>query len=348
MDKNLKYQLAPQWKVYEEIGYKWLPFIMFKEPPNYRSNILNTDDRGFRFNSKNLIQNESIFKIKKKNKTSLILGGSFAFGVGSTSDQNTISGYLSKSENNYLNLSGSAHIGFQELISIFSNINLIDNIEEIIFISGINDLYLSNFFETYYPDTFYFNSEFITNMNNQRNDFRKKFFKFFINKIYPNTISNDNITNLKKENLFKFLTSSKFRKSFEDQNMPKFSLEEKMERNFKIYNVLGNYFNCKVSFYLQPGLNWSKEKSKEEDQLFNYSNYFYKEKTEFINKLFTKENYEYLKNLLSKFSKKYNVSFFDLNEYFKNNLEKNDWVFLDSIHINDKGNKLIADIINTK
>ena len=165
MNKNFKYDLCPQWKTYEQIGYTWIPFIMFNQTPNFRSDILNTDNRGFRFNSKDLLENNSIFGDNLKSPTTILLGGSFAFGAGASSDQNTITGYLSKSGVNCINLSGSAHIGFQEIISLFSNINLIENVKEIIFISGINDLYLSNYFEINYPDIFYFSSEFQKNMN---------------------------------------------------------------------------------------------------------------------------------------------------------------------------------------
>ena len=123
------------------------------------------------------------------------------------------------------------------------------------------------------------------------------------------------------------------------------TIEEKLNRNFKIYNMLGKYFNCKVSFYLQPALNWCKEKCNEEQQLFDYTNLFFKEKTIFFNKLFSEENYNYFRNLLEEISKKNNISFFDLNKYFRQNLKKEDWIFLDSVHINDNGNKLISDLI---
>ena len=66
MNKDFKYNLNPQWKTYDRIGYKWLPFIMFNQTPNFRSDVLNTDNRGFRYNSKNLIQKNSIFETVNK------------------------------------------------------------------------------------------------------------------------------------------------------------------------------------------------------------------------------------------------------------------------------------------
>ena len=50
MDKNFRHQLIPQMKVYDNMGFEWLPFIMFTQPPNFRSKVVNTDDKGFRFN----------------------------------------------------------------------------------------------------------------------------------------------------------------------------------------------------------------------------------------------------------------------------------------------------------
>ena len=156
-----------------------------------------------------------------KNPITIILGGSFALNAGASSDQNTITGYLSKSGVNCINLSGSAHVGFQELISLFSNIDLIENVNEIIFISGINDLYLSNYFEISYPDIFYFNSEFKKNMNINKY-FEKKIFEIVMKIFSPNIIEDKNIENLKKK-YFRFFNITEM-KNFENQNALKITL----------------------------------------------------------------------------------------------------------------------------
>jgi len=344
MKKNLRYEIVPQMKVYDQIGYKWLPFIMFTQSPNFRSKIVNTDDKGFRFNSKNQINDKTIFNLEEKDKNILIIGGSFVFGAGSTSDENTISGYLSNSDVNCLNLGGNAHIGFQELISIFSNINHIKNLKKIIIVSGINDFYLSNQFNINYPDLFYFNSDFILNMNRMRISNRKKILKFLINIIYPNVLNDENIANLNKDNLIQFLTSTNFRQTFKEQKFLHLTLEEKLERNFKIYQILGTHFNCEVNFCLQPALIWSKQMCKEEELLFNHSNIYLKNRRGYSKTLFTKENYEYFTKLLKNLSKKYDVKYLDINAYFNNCLVKDDWVFVDSVHCNDKGYKLVSEI----
>ena len=173
--KDLRYDLVPQMKTYDQIGHKFLPYIMFTQTPNFRSNVLNTDDTGFRYNFDST--KKSIFQENKKEESILFLGGSTAFGVGSSKDQNTVTGYLEKKHNyNFLNLSGRAFTGFQEIISTLCNIENLDklNIKKVIIFSGVNDIYLNSFFELKYPGIFFFNSSFLHKMNKDYT-FKKKF-----------------------------------------------------------------------------------------------------------------------------------------------------------------------------
>jgi len=175
MSKKLKYSIVQQMKIYDSLGFNWMPFVMFSQKANIRSAVINTDSRGFRFNSKNQINNEnSIFANKKK--ISLILGGSFVFGVGSSFDEFTVPGYLSNDNHEYLNLGCRAYVGIQEIISLILNINKIHKIENIVIVSGLNDLYQKNLFSSFYPDTFYFYSNFIKNMYFDNLSIRKKIF----------------------------------------------------------------------------------------------------------------------------------------------------------------------------
>ena len=86
MDKNFRYKLVPQMKTYDDLGYEWLPFLMFNQSFNFRSKEINTDNRGFRFNSKFENYPKSIFETNNDKKNVIILGSSFGFGVGSTQE----------------------------------------------------------------------------------------------------------------------------------------------------------------------------------------------------------------------------------------------------------------------
>ena len=97
---NSRYELAPQLKTYDNIGIEWVPHLMFTQTTNFRSEIVNTDCCGLRFNEKPNL-NQSILDEKITGKKSVLIGGSTAFGVGSSSDQKTISSLLSNSPDHH-------------------------------------------------------------------------------------------------------------------------------------------------------------------------------------------------------------------------------------------------------
>lgn len=348
ISKELRYNLLPQMLEYDRIGYHWLPFVMFSQTPNYRSAVLNTDSRGFRFNSMELLEDRTIFKEDQNKETILVLGGSAVFGIGATSDDKTITGNLSNQKVNYLNLGGRAQVGFQELISIFSNINKLNNIKKIIIISGSNDFYTMDNFSSKYPDDFFFESFFHDSINKSNLSIKKKFIKLILSFFYPNILNNKNILDLNLSNLNKFIFSKHFRESFlKIKNFEIFSFEDKIDRNFKIYNMLGKYFGCPIDFYLQPILSWSKEMCDEEFKLYEYSKKFFKKAAINYETKYTKENYEFLNNLFKNISSRYDINYYDLNYLFKNQITKKDWVFVDSTHCNDFGYEQISNFIKS-
>ncbi len=348
MKKNYRYQIIPQMETYDNLGFEWLPFVMFTQMPSYRSKVVNTDAKGFRLNSKKEIEKNNVFHNDKNKKNILILGNSTAFGVGCTNDEATISSNLSDESFNYINLAGRAHVGFQELITLFSNFDQIKNIKKVIILSGVNDFYLSDILKINYPDNFYFNTSFIQNMNNSRITTSKKLAKFVLDFFYPKVLNNNNIWRLNKSNILEFIKSSNFRKDFKlFSNFPNLNIEEKLKRNFSIYNLLQKFFNCKVEYYLQPVLQWSKEMNYEEKQLHNYSNIYSSEMSKQAFKLFTNETYLDLTNLISRLAKNHELEFYDTNLYFKDVLKKSDWSFVDAVHCTDQGYKCISNFIKS-
>ena len=73
-------------EVYDKLIINWAPYLMFFNQPNFRSSVVNTDSRGFRFSGM-MGKGDNLTKSKSVN---IFSGGSTAFGVGSTSDKNTI------------------------------------------------------------------------------------------------------------------------------------------------------------------------------------------------------------------------------------------------------------------
>ena len=45
MKTKIRYKYSPQLKIYDELMNNWEPYTMFKHPKNFRSKILNTDNK---------------------------------------------------------------------------------------------------------------------------------------------------------------------------------------------------------------------------------------------------------------------------------------------------------------
>ena len=213
--KNIRYQHCPQMRIYDNIGYQWVQNLMFMNTPNYRSKICSTDIFGLRFNcNPDKLNFESVFHQDNKKEKIAMVGSSTTFGVGASSDENTIPSILSKNSNYFtLNLGGRAYNGFQEIILFQSLINKIKNLKKIVLFSGMNDVYMchNKNFISRYPGPLYFNKAFLAKMNEENLSFKRKVLKFF----FPNlNIDYRNITREELKSLF-------FKKKNSSQNLEK-------------------------------------------------------------------------------------------------------------------------------
>jgi hypothetical protein len=352
MSLNKIYQIVPQMKAYHSLGVEWLPYIMFSQTPNFRSNFVNTDSEGFRFNGLSEIKFETIFNLSNlENVTQIVCGGSFGFGTGATDDTKTISSILSSSGNKTLNFSGSAFVGFQDIISFLANLHNLKEkkIKKIFIFTGINDFFLTEVFGNSYPDIMYFYANFIKAMSTQILSTKKKLFYDIVNFIKPGCIDINLIKNLNKENIIKFIFFSKFRSEFLKKNKTKpLSFEEKLNRNFMIYKMIEKHFDAEINIFLSPYIFWSKDLSKEEIDLVRLSKQIPSKVNNKFHSILTKENYNYLLKKMKYFSESNNFNFFDLNDIIKSNCYSSDWLFVDSVHCTDLGYKLVSEVILKK
>ena len=138
-----RYKLAPQMEYYDQITCEFKPFIMFFNKKNFSSDVVNTDNIGFRLNfiNNNSHKLENLFH---ENEVSLVIGGSTAFGFGASSDEKTISSQLSILTNEiYINFGATAFNSMQELILFINFFQKFKKIKNVIILSGVNDLFLS-------------------------------------------------------------------------------------------------------------------------------------------------------------------------------------------------------------
>ena len=178
-----RYKLAPYLKVYDGVENIWSPYIMFKQKNNIKNKVLNTDKFGFRFtdsDTKYTILNKH--NIKDNFNEYVVVGGSTAFGVGASSDRNTISSKLSQMTNNTIyNFGLRAGNSFQELILFLQNLGNFKNLKKVYILSGFNDLFLNSYIEKkiLLSPPFFYQNEFNKSLKNINQSLKKKILNIF-------------------------------------------------------------------------------------------------------------------------------------------------------------------------
>lgn len=315
-ETNLRYILSPYRKEYDKIRGFWYPNIMFLSQLNYRSKIVNTDINGLRYNNIKKKKNKSIF-VNSYKKNSLLIGSSVVFGIGASSDKNTISSYLSNKNEIFLNFGCRAYNQFQEIIFFLTKFNRIKNINKIVILSGINDIFLFNnqYISNDFPGPIYWNNKYVDTMNNLANNENRIF---------------------KKIN-FSFL---KFKKE-KSKKRNLITFDEVLSRNFSIWRLIAKSLNIRITFILQPYLYWCKKFSKEEEKILTYIKL---RRDYYLYKKIAKYHQKY-KSIYSNTCKKNGINFYDSNDYIKSNSTSKDFLFIDSTHLNNAGNKKISEFI---
>jgi len=343
-NKNLvRYKLAPQTKFYDSMLADWKPFIMFSQFPNVRSKYCNTDIFGLRFNNLEAKKNDiSIFdeNIPNNKKKAVLVGNSLAFGEGSTSDQNTISNHLNKLTNyHFFNFSGRGFSGYQEITNFLLQAKRIKNLERIIIVSGVIDSFLPYFIKDYDDNLvpiFGYNSFLKTMQSNT--GWKNKIFKFFFSKFFSSKLNWSRINSLNWcEELFK----KRENVGNIERNNPDNNLKHITDRNLMIWSTISKGMNIKIDFVFQPVGSWCKKKmSSEEKELFNEED---KSDLKKIYKHVDEKKYILFKDILIKSTKKYDISFLDLNSIFSDKKFDEKWIFLSRFHATDLGCKYIAE-----
>ena len=340
---SIRYEIFPQMKLYDNMdsgGFS--PYAMLSGPKNYRSKQINTDSLGFR-KSLNTNIEYSVSQIKHYDKINFLVGGSTVFGVGSTSDATTISSNLSKaSKEIWLNFGIRGANSFQELIHLINILNKANKIGKVVFLSGINDLYMS-LINNELSD---FDNGFGTKFNKigSYHPYHQSFAIFFSN-LYNKDL-NSMIKRRKLNMLFSFFSSEKPSTNILNFNKRVEVFLNIYSRNFKLYRGLKESFKIdQISFILQPLFDWTnKETSSNEFQVLNYLNNLQRDSpwVKFKNSLKNPKLKQKISREIKSFAARENIRFLNSNEFFVN---LKDDCFVDSVHLNDTGNRVITDKI---
>ena len=144
----------PGYYDYKNMHHEFRPYIMFANAENYNTRFVSTDKFGFRKTVNKDNKKIELSELKDNhNDCNVILGGSTAFGMGCSSDRNTIASELSAQGIFCQNFGIRAATSQQELIVFLQFKRYLSRIRNILILSGGNDISVaahnSSFF---YPD----------------------------------------------------------------------------------------------------------------------------------------------------------------------------------------------------
>jgi hypothetical protein len=141
---TIRMQLVPSIKEYVDLlitERRSLPYVVFGNPPNYRTTAITTDAGGFRISH----STAGPYSVRRKladRRTSVILGASPAFGYGASHDDRTIPSLLASTcdDVQWLNMAVPAFNSTQEVLLLMLHQHELPPLEDVVVLSGFNDL----------------------------------------------------------------------------------------------------------------------------------------------------------------------------------------------------------------
>ena len=349
MNTKFRYKFCPQLETYDKLLNYWKPYVMFKQPNNIKNNVFNTDDFGMRLTDNEKEKGSySLYGtgIEEENKQQIaVVGGSSAFGVGSSNDSKTISSSLAAKTNyKVYNLGFRAYNNFQELIMFQQVFHKFKNLKYVIFFSGFNDIFLSKYINNFDENSapYYFESEFNHRMNYPLNSRLKA----LLYNILPNALSKKINWNTDDKNkiIDKLINRGpKTSKLIDKKNKAEYDWKKNYLNNLNIWKVMSEHFNFKIIFALQPFIKWTNKEITDEERLI-YEELNVNNSKKVIKTLLSmqKEEYEDAASFFKEVCNKHKFNFFDTNQLINNKAYRDKWFFVDSVHLNDYGYTEIA------
>jgi hypothetical protein len=308
----------------------WQPYTMFFNQPSHKSKAFNTDPYGFRFTYKeNSFFGFDAFRSYSGSK-SILVGSSFAFGVGASSDRHTISTYLSERGSElFLNMGGRSHNFTQEIINVLLHVQKISDINRIIFLSGLNnlELFYSTLPETYPAEWMFFLKPFLKALENCPPLSLREHWHRFIRHISA-------LISCVRKN--KTCLPHRYKKPSLTSTFPNYqSFRNVLCRDFAMLRLLQHDY--KVYYVLQPFAPWTdKILTPEEQELFVILSTLQPVWAPVLSAM--ESEYCRYTSLLKELCIDSGIIFYDLNPFFK----EQEWYFVDRIHMNDSGYKKTA------
>ncbi len=307
--------------IYDRLGIKWHPYIMYFQTPNFSSPIVNTDSFGFRLTP---FQGIPISPMNPSDYSScnLLIGGSTAFGVGAESDNGTIAAHLSShTKSAWLNMGGRAFTAMQEFAVSASVYQDLPRIDSIVIVSGFNNLYLA-----------------------QRNlPFELPLGSFFFQQTFESAMEESSRGRLQR-------LSRMFGKQDDWHSTTSRTIDEAIElavrttrQSLLLWVAIAQSIGARILFALQPTSMWSeREPIAKESQLFAALSEFDPALSNSLARI-NLDAYRKYRVALDQLAKDCGIGFLDLNQYLLMDRALPDWFYVDRVHYTGAGYRRIAE-----
>lgn len=316
--------LAPQLQAYAKLGrtMRWRPYLMLCQGGNVRSDVVNTDCHGFRWT---VLPGGEIAcpETPPEGPCGLLVGGSTAFGVGATGDGHTVASALSRSTDRpWLNLGVRAHGSTQELLTFLMHADLLPPVSHIVLLSGVNDLYLqygANRFDDQLG-AFLYSDRYFDAMEMARKD------------------SPLGRLGLALRQQFQRDARQPFESLLGEREERWTRTLALLHRNLSHWQVMAASRSAQVVFALQPTFQWTgKPASPEEQALFDAREVQDPRHELMIEAALSTKNHEAYSGAVARMCDELGFGFVDLNLGLRQEVDEDEWIFIDRAHLNDRG-----------
>ncbi|MFC8076378.1 SGNH/GDSL hydrolase family protein [Streptomyces sp. NPDC057307] len=329
--------VALQGKEYERVmagdgeGFRWLPYLMFHSNASFDSPVVHTDAGGFRI-SHGPSGPRSLMGDLPEGPVSVLLGGSPAFGLGASCDEETVASHLAAGPDSvpWLNLACSGFNSTQELITFLLHRHQLPVIKDIVVMSGLNNLVLAG-------------------LPKADNDYGQ----FFYSGEFARRLGLPELE--QPESLLDKLAKTARRVTGNPGEPEVNRVPEPAERLELAVRIIARDLDrlaelaaptgARIHFALQPVSTWTRKPyTAEERQLLQ-------ERGGVWDKLFSlvldAEVHEGYGPALEAMCKERDIAFLDLNRSLGSAPAADNWLFVDSLHLTDEGYRTVADAMRS-
>jgi hypothetical protein len=322
-------ELTPHMSAYAEqfaddSAVRWLPHLIYFHPAHYRSQVVNTDEHGFRYSCRGDTR-YSVADPAGCDSVRLIAGSSTVFGIGASADRWTLASRMSERDRRpqpWLNFGGRSFNSAQELLLLVLYRHLLPAVEEIVLFSGFNNLGLAR----------------------QPAGAHTEHGAFFM---YRRWLAAFDGREPRPDRGLRGMLRARPRPDEPEPEPP--DLPEQLRRaadltirHLEGWRVLAADWGAKLTYVLQPLAGWVRPHgTAEEEALFAELDAAGHFSTEYGDILHPDVCARYAA-LLESGAKAMGVGFVNLNPILSECLRPDQWLFVDRIHLTDSGHDLVA------